>query len=94
MGEFDNLRNEAEQFAVTEGEQELQDKFGQGGGQQRQQDQGYGQAGQQEQYGQGGYGQQDQYGQQDRSGQDDQYGRRSAVRILALPTPALRLVTG
>ena len=41
VSEFDNLRNEAEQFAAKEGEQELQDKFG--GGQQGQQGQGQGQ---------------------------------------------------
>ena len=53
MSEFDNLENKAEQFAVKEGEQELQNKFGGGGGQQGQQgqdqDQGYGQ----DQYGGG-----------------------------------------
>ena len=43
MSEFDNLKNEAEQFAVKEGEQELQNKFGVGGGQQGQQGQGQGQ---------------------------------------------------
>ena len=32
LSEFDNLENKAEQFAVKEGEQELQDKFGGGGG--------------------------------------------------------------
>ncbi len=89
VSEFDNLRNEAEQFAMKEGEQELQDKFGTGGqqgqqGQGGQQDQGgYGQQSQ-DQYGQGqqsqgGYGQgqqdQDQYGQgQQDYGQQDQGG--------------------
>ncbi len=76
MSEFDNLRNEAEQFATKEGEQELQNKFGIGG-QQGQQDQGYGQGGQ-DQYGQGqpdqyGQGGQDQYG-QGQQDQQDQYG--------------------
>jgi len=69
VSEFDNLKNEAEQFAVKEGEQELQNKFGIGGGQQGQQ--GYGQD-QGQGYGQDqGYGQgsQDQYG-----GSQDQYG--------------------
>ena len=60
MSEFDNLKNEAEQFAVKEGEQELQNKFGVGGGQQGQQGQGYGQ----DQYGGG----------QDQGGQDQGYG--------------------
>ena len=49
MSEFDNLENKAEQFAVKEGEQELQNKFGGGGGQQGQQGQGQG-------YGQDQYG--------------------------------------
>ena len=63
MSEFDNLRNEAEQFGLKEGEQELQDKFGGGGGQQGQQGQGQG-YGQDQGQGQG-YGQdqgQGQYG--------------------------------
>ena len=78
MSEFGNLENEAEQFAVKEGEQELQNKFHMGGGQQGQQDQ-YGQGQQsQDQYGQGqqdqyGQGQQDQYGYG--QGQQDQYGQ-------------------
>jgi len=31
VSEFDNLKNDAEQFAKKEGEQQLQDSFGQGG---------------------------------------------------------------
>ena len=61
MSEFDNLENKAEQFAVKEGEQELQNKFGGGGGQQGQQGQGQGQAYGQDQ-GQGQGQGQDQYG--------------------------------
>ena len=57
MSEFGNLEHEAEQFALKEGEQELQNKFGIGGQQ--------GQQGQQDQYGQG---QQDQYGGDQQSG--------------------------
>jgi len=61
MSEFDNLRNDAEQFAEKEGEKELQNKFGIGG-QQGQQDQGYGQDQNQNQGGQ------DQYGEDQQSG--------------------------
>ena len=85
MSEFDNLKNEAEQFAqqhpqqVKEGEDAAEKKFGMG-----QQDQS-GQGGPQDQYGQGqqdqgsyGQGQQDQgnygQGQQDQGNQQDQYG--------------------
>jgi hypothetical protein len=88
VSEFDNLKNEAEQYAqqhpqqIKEGEDAVEKKFGmgQGGPQdqygQGQQDQGtYGQ-GQQDQYGQGQQDQQDQYGQgqQDQQDQQDQYG--------------------
>jgi hypothetical protein len=61
MSEFGNLEHEAEQFGMKEGEKELQDKFGGGGGQQGQQAQ-QGQ-GQQDQGGQDQYGgdQQSQY---------------------------------
>ena len=68
MSEFDNLKNEAEQYAqqhpqqVKEGEDAVEKKFGMG-----QQDQSS-QGGPQDQYGQG---QQDQGNQQD---QQDQYG--------------------
>jgi hypothetical protein len=70
VSEFDNLKNEAEQYAqqhpdqIKEGEDALKSKFGMG-----QQDQG-GQ-GQQDQYGQDQQGQQDQ---QDQQGQDQQSG--------------------
>ena len=57
VSEFGNLENEAEQFAMKEGEQERDNKFG-AGGQQGQQGQS-GQGGPQDQYGQG---QQDQGG--------------------------------
>jgi len=57
VSEFDNLKNEAEQFAVKEGEQELQNKFGVGGGQQGQQGQGQGYG---QEQGQGQYGEEQQ----------------------------------
>ena len=69
MSEFDNLKNEAEQYGqqhpdqIKEGEDAVEKKFGMGQGQQGGQ-QGQGQ---QDQYGQG---QQDQQGQ----GQQDEYG--------------------
>jgi hypothetical protein len=44
VSEFDNLKNEAEQFGEKEGKQELQNKFGIGS-QQGQQDQGQGSQG-------------------------------------------------
>jgi hypothetical protein len=80
VSEFDNLKNEAEQYAqqhpqqIKEGEDAVEKKFGMG------------QGGPQDQYGQGqqeqgtyGQGQQDQYGQHNQSGQgqggqQDQYG--------------------
>ena len=81
MSEFDNLKNEAEQFAqqhpqqVKEGEDAAEKKFGMG-----QQDQS-GQGGPQDQYGQGqqdqgnyGQGQQGQEDQQDQYGGDQQSG--------------------
>ena len=70
MSEFDNLKNDAEQYAqqhpdqIKEGEDAAEKKFGLG-----QQDQS-GQGGPQDQYGQG---QQDQ-GQQDQYGGDQQSG--------------------
>jgi hypothetical protein len=65
VSEFDNLKNETEQFGEKEGKQELQDKFGIGG-QQGQQSQGQGtQGGQDQGYGQGS---QDQYGGDQQSG--------------------------
>ncbi len=82
VSEFEDLKNEAEQFAqqhpdqVKEGEDAAEKKFGMG-----QQDQS-GQGGPQDQYGQGqqdqgnysqGQGQQDQYG-QGQQDQQDQYG--------------------
>src|SRR5580658_4385850 len=82
MSECDKLKDDAEQYGqqhpqqVQEGEQDVEKKFGLGGGQQ--QDQG-GQnqgGGQQDQYGQNqGGGQQDQYGQDQGGGQQDQYGQ-------------------
>ena len=74
MSEFDNLKNEAEQYTqqhpdqIKEGEDAVEKKFGMGQGQkggqqgQGQQDQ-YGQ-GQQDQQGQGQQDQQDEYGDQ------------------------------
>ncbi len=82
MSEFDNLKNEAEQYAqqhpdqIKEGEDVVEKKFGMGqqdqSGQGGQQDQGQGGQGQQgqDQYGQGQQGQ-DQYG-QGQQGQDQQ----------------------
>ncbi len=75
MSEFDNLKNEAEQYSqqhpdqIKEGEDAVEKKFGMG-----QQDQS-GQGGPQDQYGQGqqDQGQQDQ-GQQDQGGGDQQSG--------------------
>jgi hypothetical protein len=83
VSEFDNLKNEAEQYAqqhpqqIKEGEDAVEKKFGmgQGGPQdqygQGQQDQGtygQGQQDQQDQYGQGQQEQQDQYGGDQQSG--------------------------
>jgi hypothetical protein len=67
VSEFDNLKNEAEQYGqqhpdqIKEGEDAVEEKFGMGQGQQGQGQQGQQDQGQQDQYGQG---QQDQYGDQ------------------------------
>ena len=81
MSEFDKLKDDAEQYGqqhpqqVQEGEQDVEKKFGLGGGQQQDQggqsQGGYGQ----DQSGQDQGGQQDQYGQNQGGGQQDQYGQ-------------------
>jgi transcription termination factor Rho len=75
VSEFDNLKNEAEQYAqqhpqqIKEGEDAVESRFGMG-----QQGQGHDQQGQGQQD-QQGQGQQDQQGQgQQDQGQQDQYG--------------------
>jgi hypothetical protein len=92
MSEFDKLKDDAEQYGqqhpqqVQEGEQDVEKKFGLGGGQNQDQggqnQGGYGQdqsgqdqGGQQDQYGQDQGSQQDQYGQDQGGGQQDQYGQ-------------------
>ena len=83
MSEFDNLRNDAEQFAEKEGGKELQNKFGIGGqqGQPGQQDQGYGQDQNQNQGGQ------DQYG------EDQQSGTRRPAELEMISAVAATLAT-
>jgi hypothetical protein len=80
MSEFDKLKDDAEQYAqqhpqqVQEGEQDVEKKFGLGGGQQQSQGGQYGQdQGGQQSQDQGGQDSQDQRG-QDQGGQDQQQG--------------------